>query len=60
MAEQTTRSEIYLDYAATAPLHPAAALAVQMDILERLSARTNNFNELGWLHYAHDVAEGVQ
>lgn len=29
MAEQTSWPEIYLDYAATAPLHPAAALAVQ-------------------------------
>jgi cysteine desulfurase len=29
VAEQSGRPEIYLDYAATAPLHPAAALAVQ-------------------------------
>ena len=29
MVDQASRPEIYLDYAATAPVHPAAALAVQ-------------------------------
>ncbi len=59
-AGQLEQAEALIEAALDAEPDNAAALAVQMDILERLSARTNNFNELGWLHYAHDVAEGVQ